>query len=93
MSNKKCKYNFTPKNKISKKKNKKPSINLQDEIKRNLYQNDLRKLKQNNKCNTNKNNALSDIIMTNNDDNVITTESSNISQILTNYLEGIQKKK
>ena len=93
MSDKKCKYNFTPKNKISKKKNKKPNQNMQDELKRNLYQNDLRKMKQINKFTDNKNNALTDIITNTNDDNLVTNESSNVSQILTNYLEGIQKTK
>ena len=66
---------------------------MQDELKRNLYQKDLRKLKQIIKLNDNKNNALTDIITSNNDDNLVSTKSSNASQILSKNIEGIQKTK
>ena len=91
----KQKYNFTPKSLLSK-NHKKANINLQEEIKKNLYQNyfDLRK-KKSNQINDNyskNNNILTDIITTNNGKN-ISSDNISISQILNKYLEGIQKNK
>ena len=95
MSDKKQKYNFTPKSLLSK-NHKKVNINLQEEIKKNLYQNDydLRKIKSNQiNDNYNKNNNfLKDIITTSNDKN-FSSDNISISQILNKYLEGIQKNK
>jgi hypothetical protein len=78
------------------KNHKKVNINLQEEIKKNLYQNDydLRKIKSNQiNDNYNKNNNfLKDIITTSNDNN-ISSDNVSVSQILNKYLEGIQKNK
>ena len=90
MNHKKAKFNFTPKKMLSKKIH-----NLQAEIKKNLYQNEPKKIKQIQNSKNHKirnNNILTDIIG-NTDEITNSRNSSNISQILTKYLEGIQQNK
>ena len=93
MSDKKHKFNFTPKSLITKKNPKKAIINLHEETKRDLYQNDFRKIKSNQiqlKYNI-KNNFLTDIV-SNDNDNIISKDNS-ATQILNNYLEDFLQKK
>ena len=94
MNDKKSKYNFTPKSIISKSNHKTTNHNLNEDIKRNLYQNDLRILKKNqiknDKIKGLNNKFLTDLIANSNEE-LIKNENNNISQLLTKYLENLQK--
>ena len=94
MNDKKSKYNFTPKSLISKTNHKKLNINLNEEIKRNLYQNDSKNIRQNKIINE-KNKVLSDNrffthIISNSNEDLSKNDNNNISQLLAKYLENIQ---
>ena len=96
MSDKKHKFNFTPRKSLIK-NHKKANISLHknNEIKTNLFQNDLRKIKSNQISNkhTKNNNELTDINSNSNDDNTISFDNNNITQFLSKYLEELQKDK
>lgn len=96
MNDKKGKFNFTPKSNALKNTYKRNNLIIEEELKRKLYQNDLSKNQQNNfnqKHNKSIDNNHLTEICTNTNDNMINSESNNISQILTEYLEEIQHNK
>ena len=86
------KFNFSPRNVYSKKDYLKKDKIYQEEIKKKLTQNNIRKIeitKKHNKSNDDNNNYLTDKVS---NDNFINSESNDISQILTQYFDEIQNK-
>ena len=96
MNDKKGKFNFTPKSNVLKNAYKRNNLIIEEELKKRLYQNDLEK-KEQNKFNQKHNKSIDNNYLTenhtNSNDNMINSESNNISQILTEYLEEIQQNK
>ena len=96
MNDKKGKFNFTPKSNVLKNAYKRNYLIIEEELKKKLYQNDLEK-KEQNKFNQKQNKSIDSNYLTENyentNDNMINSESNNISQILTEYLEEVQQNK
>ena len=98
MSDKKNKFNFTPRKSLLNKNHKKANISFHknNEVKKNIYQNDLRKIKSNkisDKYSKN-NKELTDANSNSNDNKAISIDDNNdITQYLSKYLEDIQKDK
>ena len=96
MNDKKGKFNFTPKSNVLKNAYKRNYLIIEEELKKKLYQNDLEK-KEQNKFNQKHNKSIDSNYLTENyentNDNMINSESNNISQILTEYLEEVQQNK
>ena len=96
MNDKKGKFNFTPKTNALKSNYKRNNLIFEEELKRKIYQNDLEK-KEQNKFNQKHNKSIDNNYLTeihaNTNDNMINSDSNNISQILTEYLEEIQQSK
>ena len=94
MNDKKGKFNFTPKSNVLKNTYKRNKLIIEEELKKRLYQNDLEKEEQN-KFNQKHNKSIDNNYLTenhaNSNGNMINSESNNISQILTEYLEEIQQ--
>jgi len=96
MNDKKGKYNFTPKSNALKNTYQRNNLIIEEELKKKLYLNDLAKIEQN-KFNQKHNKSIDNNylteIRTNTNDNMINSDTNNISQILTEYLEEIQQNK
>ena len=96
MNDKKGKFNFTPKSNVLKKAYKRNYLIIEEELKKRLYQTDLEK-KEQNSFNPKHNKSIDNNYLTenhaNSNDNMINSDSNNISQILTEYLEEIQQNK
>ena len=85
MNDKKGKFNFTPKTNALKSNYKRNNLIIEEELKRKIYQNDLEK-KEQNKFNQKHNKSIDNNNLTeihaNTNDNMINSDSNNISQIL-----------